>query len=34
METGPFIAMVLGLLTIWVLMISAIVATWKYRGEE
>ncbi len=34
MDTGPIIAMGFGLVTIWVLMISAMVATWNSRGEE
>jgi hypothetical protein len=33
MDTGPMIAMSLGLLTIWVLMISAMVATWNMRDR-
>ncbi len=33
-DTGAIIAMSLGLVTIWTLMISAMVATWNMRDED
>ncbi len=34
LETGAIVAMSLGLVTIWTLMISAMVATWNMRDED
>ncbi len=34
MDAGAIVAMSFGLVTIWVLMISAMVATWNMRDRD